>query len=141
LPPGIRTEADAVMLWNGGWIDVGGAPTAAPMPVTVQKLLPPILQNDPLAPLKQTVVAAIAAVPPVCQDLGVTGPQLIPIAEPGRTTMLVIGSGMWKWTELINPAIIPAESGHLDIQQAGSPSQKMDLPRLVTDRHPIVNGP
>ena len=130
LPAGVRTEADAVMLWNGGWIDVGGAPISAqsalpaavtasatasakmaaprspPRPSLLASLLPQFLQSDPLAPLKQTVVTALAAAPPECSALGVAGPQLIPIAEPSRTTMLVIGSGMWKWTDLIDPAVM-----------------------------------
>lgn len=126
LPPGIRTEADAVMLWNGGWIDVGGAPPspqsvassfasqfpplATPGPSRSATMLPSFLLSDPLAPLKQTVVTALAAAPAECRALSVNGPQLIPIAEPSRTTMLVIGSGSWKWTDLIDPAAMPSNS-------------------------------
>lgn len=105
VPAGVRTDADAVMLWNGGWLDVGGAPPLS--------LLPTMLQSDPLSALKQTVIAALAASPPECRDLSVSGPQLIPILEPGRTTMLVIGSGMWKWTDLIDPAVMPPDASVL----------------------------
>ena len=105
VPAGVRTDADAVMLWNGGWLDVGGAPPLS--------LLPTMFQSDPLSALKQTVVAALAASPPDCRDLSVSGPQLIPIVEPGRTTMLVIGSGIWKWTDLIDPAVVPPDAGVL----------------------------
>ena len=151
LPAGVRTEADAVMLWNGGWIDVGGAPslpqsavpavpaaaTAAaplspPKPSLIASLLPQFLRSDPLAPLKQTVVTALAAAPAECSALGVVGPQLIPIVEPSRTTMLVIGSGTWKWTDLIDPAVIPlgsaakagaTENGILPVNNAPAPGK------------------
>ena len=114
LPPGIRTEADAVMLWNGGWIDVGGAPVSARpqslVPSPVPSLLTKILESDPLAPLKQSVVAALAAAPADCRNLEVSGPQLIPITEPARTTMLVVGSGIWKWADLIDPAVLSPDA-------------------------------
>ena len=119
LPPGIRTEADAVMLWNGGWIDVGGAPVPARpqslvpslvIPSPGSSLLAKILESDPLAPLKQTVVAALAAAPAECRNLEVSGPQLIPITEPARTTMLVVGSGIWKWADLIDPAVLSPDA-------------------------------
>ncbi len=102
LPPEVRSDADAVMLWNGGWMDIGEPSAASPLTAA--------LSPDPLAPLKQVVIDALAAAPIECRDVGELGPQLIPIVEPGRTTMLVIGSGAWKWSDLIDPAIIEPQS-------------------------------
>ncbi len=121
VPAGIRSDADAIMLWNGGWLDVGGPP--------VPMLLPTMVQSDPLAALKQTVVTALAAAPPECRELGVSGPQFIPIDEPGRTTMLAVGSARWKWADLMDPVVMPtgadvpasaAENGILPVNNAAA---------------------
>ena len=84
LPAGSRTEADAVMLWNGAW--PGLEPEA-----------PDQLQQQPVPALKRVVTDAVLSLPVDCREVQATGPQLIPIQEPGRTTMLVIGSGVWRW--------------------------------------------
>ena len=94
LPPELRTEADAVMLWNGTWLPVDEPPMFS--------LTPP---EDPLGALKKVVIAALAATPIECLDVEAIGPQLIPIQEPGRTTMLVVGSGVWRWSSVLDPPI------------------------------------
>ncbi len=94
LPPDLRTEADAVMLWNGTWLPIDEPP--------VVSLTPP---EDLLGPLKQVVIEALAATPVECRDADTIGPQFIPIQEPGRTTMLVVGSGVWRWSSVVEPAM------------------------------------
>lgn len=97
LPAGSRTDADAVMLWNGAWLG------AAPEPLEQ-------LPQQPVPALKRVVTDAVQALPVDCREVLTTGPQLIPIQEPGRTTMLVIGSGVWRWAMLIDPPVDPATS-------------------------------
>ena len=97
LPPGIRTEADAVMLWNGRWLD---------------EILTPSLSSLTSLPaigeVRQAAESVILAAPPSCRDLAEVGPAFVPIAEPGRTTMLVIGSGTWRWADLVeNEPVAP----------------------------------
>ena len=96
LPPDLRTEADAVMLWNGEW-------TPDDEPSLLSFFAPEHPPEHPMEPLKQVVMATLRAAPLECQDTEVTGPQLIPVAEPGRTTMLVVGSGNWRWSALLDP--------------------------------------
>lgn len=107
LPSGLRTKADAVMLWNGTW-----------MPDDEQSTVPFLAPNHPMQPVRRVVLEALRASPPECQNVETAGPQLIPIAEPGRTTMLVVGSGVWRWSSMIDPLTdAPSELGEL---QAGS---------------------
>ena len=102
LPKDVRSDSDAVMLWNGTWLDSGETSMLSVLPTS---LLPTSL--DPVAALKQVVLVTLAEVPAVCRDLDMTGPQFIPIAEPTRTTMLVIGSGLWRWSSLLEPVVDP----------------------------------
>lgn len=95
LPTGIRSDADAVMLWNGAWLDA--APEA-------QELM----DQSTIPELRRVVTVAVEALPASCAQVENVGPQLIPIAEPGRTTMVVIGSGVWQWAALIDPPSEPS---------------------------------
>ena len=103
LPQTVRSDTDAVMLWNGAWLDTGQAPVLALVPG-----LPALLGQDPVGTLKTVILTAVAAAPPACQGVESLGPQLIPVTEPGRTTMLVIGSGAWRWSALLEPETSPA---------------------------------
>ncbi len=97
LPLEARSEADAVMLWNGDWF---GA--AAPAPPSFFDIFDPE-PNGPVEVLKAVVVKTVTESSPECQMATLTGPQLIPIPEQDRTTMLVIGSGVWAWASLLAP--------------------------------------
>lgn len=81
LPPQARSVADAVLLWNGTW-------SAQPA----------------LEPARVAVMRAARAEPSACLDEELRGPRLIPVGEPGRSTMLVVGSGAWRWRDLSDPA-------------------------------------
>ena len=103
LPAESRSEADAVMLWNGEWL---GADTVTPTTPF------DILASEPSGPvevLKAVVVKAVTQSSPECQMVTSIGPQLIAIPEQERTTMLVIGSGVWAWASLIAPPPAVAE--------------------------------
>ena len=94
LPAGVRSDADAVMLWNGAWLDAA--------PETQAQMV-----ASPIPALKRAVTQAVLSLPAECQEVEVTGPQLLPITEPGRTTMVVIGSGVWRWSSLLEPPVDP----------------------------------
>ena len=95
LPPGVRSPADAVMLWNGEWLNAGALPAGI----------------DPDS-LRRVVEQVVAAAPAECRETVSTGPQFIPVPEKERTTMLVIGSGAWRWSDLTAaPAQCPAQAG------------------------------
>ena len=113
LPKEVRSEADAVMLWNGAWLDTGQGSVLSAVPV-----LSELTGQDPVTALKTVILATLAAAPAECREVTSLGPQFIPIAEPGRTTMLVIGSGAWRWSSLIEPELDPLATQGAD-QTAG----------------------
>jgi len=81
-----RTAADAVMLWDGKWLGDDSSTLAAQ-----------------LAPLRAVIDQALKSATPQCAAATMTGPQFIAIPAAGRTTMLVIGSGQWRWRDLFPP--------------------------------------
>lgn len=114
LPKAVRSDADAVMLWNGAWLD-----TAQGSAFSVLPILSAMTGQDPVTALKTVILATLAAAPAECREVESLGPQFIPIAEPERTTMLVIGSGAWRWSTLLEPELDPLASPGAD-QFAGA---------------------
>lgn len=94
LPAGLRTDADAVMLWNGQWFDPGTPPDGVPG-----------------GALRTLIERLVAAAPLECRVTPWTGPQFIAIPQGARSTMLVVGSGAWKWQDLIEQAQNCADNG------------------------------
>lgn len=84
LPPEVRTSADAVMIWDTGWLR---APSAD--------------GSDGLLVVRHVIEKVFAASPPQCVETPVIGPQFIPVTVGDRTVMLVIGSGNWTWKNLV----------------------------------------
>ena len=84
LPPQLRSSADAVMLWNGQWL---GSDIPPPGPDT--------------ASLRHAVEQVVVDAPPDCRNAPAQGPQFIPVPRAGRTVMIVVGSGAWRWDDLI----------------------------------------
>jgi hypothetical protein len=113
LPVGLRTEADAVMLWNGSW-QPDNAPVLASFTAS----------EGPLEPVKNVVLTALNASPADCLNVEIIGPQIIPVQEPGRTTMLVVGSGVWRWSSVVDapePATGILQTAVLLIQATAPP--------------------
>lgn len=106
LPAEVRSDADAVMLWNGAWL--GDAPAAQMQMV-----------QSPIPELRRVVTDTVMALSAECQEVETAGPQLIPIPEPGRTTMVVIGSGVWRWSNLLDPPIGQGATGLADQSGGG----------------------
>ena len=89
-PPEVRSIADAVVLWNGGWAPAASTPDA------------------PLAPARAAIELGLRALPDACLDEKIAGPRLIPIADGDRTMFIAIGSGNWSWRQLVeDPALTP----------------------------------
>jgi hypothetical protein len=93
LPPHARTEADAVMLWDGAW----------PWPSSAA-VTPPADSTLPGA-LRRAVEIAIANAPAECRDAPVAGPRFIALPGALRTTTIVIGSGQWRWADVLEPGV------------------------------------
>lgn len=86
LPPVYRTLADAVMLWNGEWL--ASTPGSVVAPTTE---------------LRRVVGQVVADASPECREQPTDGPQFLAIPDDSRTTTLVIGSGTWRWADLVTP--------------------------------------
>ncbi|MEO5641524.1 MAG: hypothetical protein ABIQ98_07145 [Sphingomicrobium sp.] len=85
LPPAYRTLADAVILWNGEWVASAPGSIDSPAILSIRHVL------------EQVAIEAS----PECRDEPIVGPQFIAIPEQNRTTTLVIGSGVWQWSDLL----------------------------------------
>ncbi len=83
IPSSARSVANAVMLWNGRWSSP--APNAA----------------LGMARIRALVVAGVASAPESCQLEPISGPVLITVGDPANSTVLAVGSGQWRWRDLL----------------------------------------
>jgi hypothetical protein len=84
IPRAARSVADAVLLWDGHWIDAGA-----------------VGGSDALEPIRIAVVSAVRAAPAPCRDASVTGPRLLIVAGTDGNRVLAFGSGQWTWAQVI----------------------------------------
>jgi hypothetical protein len=96
LPPQARTQADAVMLWDGRWQQSA----SAPQPASAAPLNGPRLT---LSQLRRVVEQEVRKAETECRDAIVNGPQFIALAGTVRTIIIVVGSGQWRWEDLLRP--------------------------------------
>lgn len=81
LPRAARSVANAVQLWDGRWnAEMAGGP-----------LLRGLIERE------------IAAAPPACAHQVNQGPIFLLAAQNAATIVLVLGSGEWRWGDLIAP--------------------------------------
>ena len=81
IPRPARSVANAMMLWNGRWVQT---PAAA----------------GGLQALRAAVLAGVASAPQACRAEVIRGPVLLTLADPAGSTVLAIGSGEWRWDDL-----------------------------------------
>jgi len=93
IPRQARSVANAIQLWDGAWVDAG----ALGGPAIVD-------------PLRAAIVAVVSQAPAGCHDQAVLGPRLFAIVDPRGTIVVALGSGLWKWSDLLAPpgAGVPA---------------------------------
>ncbi len=104
-PPQYRSIAGAIVLWNADWS--AGAQQA----------------NEPLAAVRTAIGAGIASVDPACLEEAVAGPRLIPISFGDHSMYVVIGSGSWKWQQLLGtPEVASPPTYPVDQASPGGPS-------------------
>lgn len=85
-PPALRSVSNAIQLWNGEWLRT----TAG---------------NEPAMPAVRRVISeAVSEGPEACQKASLQGPRFVFVNPVGKEpTILVIGSGEWRWTDLTTP--------------------------------------
>ncbi len=86
IPRPARSVANALMLWDGDWVE------------------PPMQTSQSVAALRAALVAGIRAAPVACQFETIRGPELISLTEGPGATILAVGSGEWRWAQLLEAA-------------------------------------
>lgn len=87
IPRSQRSVANAIMIWNAQWI---GQDRQSPPIATIA--------------VRDVVAATIAAATPQCRMQAQTGPRLLTLPGTPQTTVLALGSGSWRWQDLLNTA-------------------------------------
>lgn len=83
VPRSERSISEAIVIWNAGWSEMAASTDA------------------PLASVRIAMQQTLRALPSDCLAEIVAGPRLIQIATEQGTTFLAIGSGQWRWAQLI----------------------------------------
>lgn len=90
IPRESRSIANAIMLWNGGWVETRSVTAAQSRPI------------------REAIVQGVAGAPLACRDETLHGPLLIAVPDRFGTTLLAVGSGVWKWSDLLPEDFEPA---------------------------------
>lgn len=111
-PPETRSVADAVVIWNAGWVEAARSADA------------------PLGPARAAVQQVGSSIDDNCLDEALTGPRLIPIPAGTGTMFLVLGSGRWTWREVMLDPEIEPEAGEQGFLDRIIPSLRLDWPKV-----------
>ena len=84
IPAASRSISNAILLWDGRWID---------MPTTGG--------SAALTSIERITIQNVAQAPPTCQTETVHGPRLITLGDARDTMVLAFGSGDWRWADLL----------------------------------------
>lgn len=84
VPRDSRSVANAIQLWDGAWI-----PSLSP-------------EGEPaLAALRKAIAETVAEAPISCRNQDILGPRFLIVSHAGgSSTVLVVGSGLWRWGDL-----------------------------------------
>lgn len=89
IPRPARSVANALMLWNGTWIE------------------PLAKASTGVETLRQAFMSGIRSAPEACRDQVIHGPELILLSDGVGTTVLAVGSGEWRWADLLPSSYPP----------------------------------
>ncbi len=98
IPPDKRSVANAVMIWKFSWL------------VEDQQF-----DATAIAAIRDVVAETVADATPECRLQPQTGPRLLLLPGVGDTVVLAVGSGEWRWQDLLDTA-------HPDLTGEGIPS-------------------
>ena len=86
VPRPARSVANALMIWDGDWVE------------------PRLQAGQSVIAVRAALVAGIRAAPLACQTQSVRGPELLTLTESSGVTILAVGSGEWRWENLLEPS-------------------------------------
>ena len=81
LPPGEKSVANAVQIWDGAW--------------------PAETQSGGMALLRGLLIREINAAPAACLTQINTGPVFFMVPDGEATVVVAVGSGQWTWGQLL----------------------------------------
>jgi hypothetical protein len=87
IPRGQRSVANAIMVWNADWSAADAK-----------------LDATAMATIRDVVAGTVAAASPACRLQHQGGPRLIVLTGARENTVLAMGSGMWRWQDLLDTA-------------------------------------
>lgn len=96
IPRSERSVANAIMVWNNHWIGQ-------------DQHMPPLATIA----VRDVIAATIAAATPACRLQIQAGPRLLTLPGTPQTTVLALGSGHWRWQDLLNTAFPDSPSNEL----------------------------
>ena len=98
IPGDQRSVANAIMVWNAGWLHSDDAAA-----------------KNAYAAIRDAVAGAVMAAPDECRSQIQSGPRLLFLSgailpgDRGRTTVLALGSGQWTWQQVADTAFTLAD--------------------------------
>lgn len=92
IPPERRSVANVIMIWNTSW-------------VAVHETLDP----EAMATIRETMAGVIAEASLDCRLQQQSGPRMIMIPGATDTTVLALGSGTWRWQDVLDTAVSEAD--------------------------------
>ena len=88
IPRDQRSVANAIMVWKAAWL------------AEDQKL-----DATAVAMIRDVVAGTVAVASPECRLQPQAGPRLLMLSGPGDTVVLAVGSGVWRWQDLLDTAV------------------------------------
>ena len=85
VPREARSVANAIMLWDGRWMeasDLGGSTIADP--------------------IRAAIIEQVRFESPACRDMPIRGPRFITLVATPANIVLAMGSGEWRWSDLLD---------------------------------------
>lgn len=82
IPRPARSVSNALMLWDGDWVDAPATATGVSL-------------------IRDAIQSGIQSAPQTCRDEPMRGPVLITLVDETGSTLLAVGSGEWRWADLL----------------------------------------
>lgn len=89
IPREARSLANAIMLWDGRWVETA------------------TMSAGQVLPIRDAIILGVRTAPAACRDEEMRGPLLIAVPDRFGTTLLAVGSGAWRWSDLLPDAALP----------------------------------
>lgn len=84
IPREARSVANALMLWDGAWVEKRAFDG-----------------SDGLLPVRRAILAGVSTAPISCREQVISGPMFLAVNGQPGTTLLALGSGSWRWSDLL----------------------------------------